>query len=240
LTSAWGIYHQVAEPTYRRALPASAFAPMRVQQFIGGVQWGADTLGLRVEYFDKRYTSLWQFAERQEPVGNGTGQARGVDVMWRWRLAQASSMRLTYSHVRSRRTDPQTGRMAASLADISHSATWIGEHVFRSLTLGTAMRYATGRPFTDVTGATRTDGTWTPVFGDPFGERMPAYLRYDVSASWYRALGERRGLVLWGSVSNVLGRENIMRYRWSDDFTTRFPVRAPFNRSVFIGTTLLL
>lgn len=69
---------------------------------------------------------------------------------------------------------------------------------------------------------------------------MPAYLRSDVSLSWYRALGERRGLVLWGSLSNVLGRENVMRYRWSEDYSVRFPVHAPFNRSIFIGTTLLL
>ena len=240
LTSAWGVYHQVAEPTYRRALPASAFSPMRVHQFIGGVQWGADTLGLRIEYFDKRYADLWQFADRQEPVGNGTGRANGVDIMWRWRLAQATSTRVTYSHVRSRRTDPHSGLMARSLADITHSVTWIGEHVHRSLTMGTSVRYATGKPFTDIVGARPDEGLAAPVYDDPFAARMPAYLRSDVSLSWYRALGERRGLVLWGSLSNVLGRENVMRYRWSEDYSVRFPVHAPFNRSIFIGTTLLL
>jgi hypothetical protein len=240
LTAAWGVYHQVAEPTFRRATPASDFHPMRVQQFIGGVQWGADSLGLRIEYFTKHYAALWQLAERQNPVGGGIGRANGIDVMWRWRLAPSTSTRLTYSHVRSRRTDPQTGLMARSTADVTHSFTWIGEHVYRSLTVGTAVRYATGRPFTDIVGTIPGAGGSSPVLGDPFAARMPVYVRNDVSLSWYRALGERRGLVLWTSLSNVFGRENVMRYRWSEDYTERFPVRAPFNRSIFIGTTLLL
>lgn len=239
-TAAVGAYHQVAEPTFRRALDASQFAPMRVTQAIVGMQWGSDTAGLRIEVFDKRYHDLWQFSRDYEPVGGGIGRSRGTDLQWRWRLTEATRTRITWSQVHSRRTDASTGALAPSIADISHSFAWITDHMLHGITLGGSLRYATGRPFTDVTGVDTIGGAPVPVYGAPFGERMPTYARADLSASWYRALGARRGLVLWGSVSNVLGRDNVMRYRWTDDYTTRFPVRAPFLRSVFIGSTLLL
>jgi len=240
LTGAWGRYHQVAEPTFRRALPASAFTPMRTSQTILGARLGSDSSGLRVEWFDKRYDALWQFTRGFDPVGDGVGTARGADVQWRMRLGATTRSRITWSHVRTRRTDPNSGALAPSIADITHSAAWITDRTIGNLTLGVAWRYATGRPFTDIVGADSTSGATVPVYGTPFGDRLPAYSRADLSASWYRALGERRGIVMWGSVSNVFGRTNVMRWRWSDDYRVRSAVSAPFIRSVFAGFTLLL
>ncbi|MCA0377419.1 MAG: TonB-dependent receptor [Gemmatimonadetes bacterium] len=239
LTAAWGTYHQVAEPTFRRALPARDFAPMRVVQAMAGVQWGSDSSGVRLEVYDKRYDALWQFTPAYAPVGGGVGHARGVDLQWRWRVSDALRTRITWSHVHARRTAPGTDVVAPSLADVSHSAAWITERIWRGITIGTALRLATGRPFTDIVGTDRSSGMPEPVYGAPFGARLPTYRRSDLSASWYRALGDRRGLVLWGSASNVFVRRNVMRYRWTDDFATRLPVQAPFLRSLFVGSTLL-
>jgi PAS domain-containing protein len=236
LTAAWGRHHQVAEPTFRRG---TVFAPMRADHWLAGLQLGGDTVGLRLELYDKSYRDLWQMTPDFEPVGGGIGSARGLDLQLRWRFSTASRSRLAWSHVRARRTDPVSGREAPTLADVTHSITWITDRTWRFLTVSSAFRYASGRPFTDIVGTTLVDGRITPVNGDPFGARLPAFLRSDLSASWYRALGERRGLVLWGSLSNVFDRSNVMRYRWSADYRVRTPVRAPFNRSLFLGTTLL-
>lgn len=240
LTSAFGIYHQIAEPTFRRETPARAFAPMRVSQWTAGLQWGSDSVGLRVEAYDKRYRDLWQFTATQEPIGGGVGHARGVDLQARWRFSAVSTARVTYSHVQARRTDPTTGVIAPTLADITHSVSTIVDRQIRGLTISSGFRYATGRPFTDILGAVPGVMPTTPVYGAPFGARLPGYLRSDLSVSWYRALGANRGAVLWGSLSNVFGRDNVMRYQWSPDFTRRTPVLAPFNRSLFVGSTLLL
>lgn len=239
LTAAWGIYHQVAEPTFRRST-STPFAPMRVAQSIIGLQWGSDSSGVRVEGYDKRYRDLWQFAPDFSPVGGGTGHARGMDMQARLRLGASSRMRLTYSHVHARRTDPASQRLAPTLADITHSLVWVSERTWRSLTVSSALRYASGRPFTDIVGGVTDSAPLAPQYAAPFAARLPTYSRTDVSLSWYRGLGERRGMVLWASASNLFGRRNVMRYRWSDDFRTRMPVLAPFNRSVFFGSTLLL
>jgi hypothetical protein len=236
LTAAWGVQHQVAEPVFYRPTSAtSRFDPMRVAQTIIGAQWGGDSTGLRVELYDKQYSNLWQFTRDFGVAGNGRGRARGADMLLRWRFSQSSISRVAWSIVDSRRSDPDTGRDAPALGDVRHSVSWITDRTFGRLTVGTAFRYATGRPFTDVVGVQ----AGAPVWGAPNAARLPGYTRSDLSFSWYRPLDGRRAVVLWGSVSNVFNRNNVMRYRWNADFQERFPVRAPFNRAIYAGATLL-
>jgi vitamin B12 transporter len=235
LTAAWGVIHQVAEPVFYRPVALDdPFAPMRVSQSILGLQWGGDTTGLRLELYDKQYRNLWQFGRRFESVGSGAGTARGADLLMRWRFSASTTSRITWSYVDSRRTDPTTGVLAPALGDVSHSVNWITDRLFGRLTVSSALRVASGRPFTDIRGA--QDGQ--PIFGNPNAERLPTYTRSDLGFSWYRPLGTR-AVVLWGEFSNVFNRTNVMRYRWSADFRERFPVRAPFNRVLYAGATLL-
>lgn len=239
-TAAWGTYSQVAEPTfYRPQGPDDRFAPMRVAQGIVGLQWGGDTLGVRVEAYSRAYRDLWQFTRDFEPVGGGRGSARGMDLLARWRPFPFLSTRLSWSAVVAERSDPHTGRLAPAPGDIRHSVAWITQRQIGTWTIGSALRWATGRPFTDIVDAVPQGADLVPVFGNPNAERLPNVRRTDVNASWYRGLGEGRGLVLWGSIANVFNRSNVMRYRWSADFTERLPVRAPFNRSAYVGATLI-
>jgi hypothetical protein len=106
--------------------------------------------------------------------------------------------RVMYSYVGSRRTDPSTGIMAPAAADITHGLTLVANRNFAgSITGGAAFRYASGRPFTPVVGATRSaDGAaWTPQHGAPGSDRLPAFGRLDLSASWFRAAGPHLQLV---------------------------------------------
>jgi hypothetical protein len=129
--------------------------------------------------------------------------------------------------------------MARAIGDLAHSVTWVTESRWRSWTIGTARRWATGRPFTDIIGTVPGESGVEPVWGAPNGTRLPDYGRFDLSLSWYRGLGADRGLVLFAAASNLFDRDNVMRYRWTSDFSARIPVRAPFNRSVYAGATLL-
>jgi hypothetical protein len=240
LTASWGRYTQVAEPTFfRPATPDAAFTPMRLEQLILGAQWGGDTLGLRFELYEKWYEGLWQFDRTLQPVGGGSGRARGADAFFKWRPFPSTMTRLTWSTVASQRTDPNTGTMARAIGDLAHSVTWVTESRWRTWTIGTARRWATGRPFTDITGTVAGPDGPEPVWGAPNAVRLPDYGRLDLSLSYFRGLGEGRGLVIFTSVSNVFDDNNVMRYRWTPDFSARIPVRAPFNRSVYVGATLL-
>ncbi|MCU0634155.1 MAG: TonB-dependent receptor [Gemmatimonadaceae bacterium] len=240
LTAAAGVLHQVAEPTFFRPRDgARDFAPMRVREVIVGAQLGTDSAGLRLELYDKRYDNLWQFTRDFGVAGGARGHARGADLFARWQFGATTRSRLSWSIVRSRRDDPHTGLDAPALGDVTHSVAWITDRQFGRLRISSALRYATGRPFTDVVGTTRAEGVVEPVWGAPNASRFPAYLRSDLSASWYRPLDGTRAVVLWGSLSNLFDRTNVMRYFWSADYTERYPVRAPFNRVLYAGATLL-
>lgn len=240
LTAALGVLHQVAEPTFNRPTESGArFAPMRVRESIVGAQWGGDSAGIRLELYDKAYDNLWQFTRNYGVAGNGRGHARGADLYVRARLNATTRSRVAWSVVRSRRDDPETGLDAPAIGDVRHSVSWITERVFGRLTVSTALRHATGRPFTDIVGTERSTAVELPVYGAPNGARLPAYWRSDISASWYRPIGGGRAMVLWGDLSNLFNRGNVMRYRWSADYRERVPVLAPFNRALYAGATLL-
>jgi hypothetical protein len=58
--------------------------------------------------------------------------------------------------------------------------------------------------------------------------------------SWLLTRKNAPTSVVWASISNVFDRRNVMRYTWDTTYTVRTPVRSPFNRSIYVGATLLL
>jgi len=232
-----GVYSQIPEPILVQRAVAT---PMRVTQGTLAVQRG-DTSGtrLRAEAYVRRWRALAQFTPTFDVVSGGTGDALGVDSELRWPLGRRARARLVWSVLDAHRTDPATGRRATAPTSVTHSVVWITEREIRRVSLSTALRYATGRPFTDIVG--RTSGVPAqPVYGAPNAERLPGYWRSDINASWLMQRRNGPTAVLWGSISNVFDRRNIMRYTWDTDYVVRTPVRSPFNRSVYVGATLLL
>lgn len=233
-----GAYHQVPEPILVRARIA---APMRVTQGTLAIERG-DPAGsrLRVEAYARRWRALAQFTPDFGVSAGGEGDALGVDSELRWQMTERARTRLIWSVLDAHRTDPRTGILAPALSSVTHSVAWLTERELGRLSLNTALRYATGRPFTDIVGRTVTDMGVVPEYGAPNATRLPGYLRSDVSLSWLLARRTGPTAVFWASISNIFDRRNIMRYTWNDEFTVRTPVRSPFNRSIYAGATLLL
>ncbi len=241
---AWGVvasvgaYHQIPEPILVRA---SMAAPMRVVQGTVALERGdANASRVRIEAYARRWRALAQFTPDFNVVADGEGTAHGVDTELRWQWREGSRTRLVWSVLDAQRTDPRTGVLALSPSSITHSVFWLTERAFGRLSINSALRYATGRPFTDIVGRTSTGDGFAPAYGAPNAERLPGYWRSDVSVSWLHAPRSGPTAVFWASLSNVFDRRNIMRYTWSTDYTVRTPVRSPFNRSVYAGATLLL
>lgn len=242
LLLAWGIYHQVPDPLhFEPSLGDPELPPMRSRQLVAGFQLGSpETALVRIEAYDKDYHELALVDRDGRVIGGGEGSSRGLDLFLRGPLGWGIDGRAAYSLVDADRTDPDTGILARSPHDVTHSLTVVGA---RSLTVGwtarAAYRYATGRPFTDVVDATFDpgDGAFVPEFGEPFVERLPDYHRLDLAASHIRRIG-RWQAVFYASLGNVFDRENVLEFRWSEDYSERFPVRSRSKRSVFFGVSL--
>jgi hypothetical protein len=214
---------------------------MRAVQGVIGLQIGSDVSMVRVEMYRKRYDDLALRTRDYAVVSGGTGSARGVDLFVKGGLPLGARVRYAMSHVDAERTDPHSGIVARAPFDIRFSHTLVAERqIGAHWNLATAYRVATGRPYTPVTGATFDDdrGVYTPEYGAPMSERLPAFRRLDVSVSWFGRITPAWQTVFYAALTNVLDRTNVQTYRYSPDYSRRMPVRSIFNRSIYFGTTI--
>jgi vitamin B12 transporter len=242
ITSAWGVYHQVPDPLYfDQALGQPGLRPMSARQVVLGAQLGEEQAIARVEIYHKRYEDLAQLTQDKIVVGGGTGRSRGADVFLKGAIPGVIGGRLSYSYVDAQRTDPGSGQMARAPFDVTHSLTLVAEKSFGAgWSASGALRYATGKPYTPVSGATfnAAQNRWIPAYSAPFSQRMSPLERVDMSVSRFTPLGAQSYLVLFASVNNLFDRVNVYEYRYNADYTGRIPVRSLFNRSFYVGGSI--
>ncbi len=196
---------------------------------------------LRMEAYHKAYRDLAQQTRDREVTSGGRGSTAGADVFLRWRGLPLVDGRIAYSFIRARRTDPDTRVLARSPFDVTHTLSVVAEHKWGSrFTLSGAWRHSTGRPYTPVAGAAFNagEGVWVPVYGAPYGERLPAFQRVDLSASLLHSFGGRNLTVFFVGIQNALDRVNVYGYRYSADYSTKIAERSQFKRSVYVGASV--
>jgi hypothetical protein len=242
VAAAGGTYHQVADPYHyaRRDGGTHDFPAMRATHALGSVQFGAGERQLRVEVYEKHYARLVELTRSYEPAGGGTGRARGFDLLAKTPLPGGWKGRATWSLIDSERTDPNTGQLARSPQDVTHTIALILDRRWRGWNVGCAWRYASGRPLTPVTGGVPgADGALVPVYGPPNSERLPARTRFDVSFSRLWGVNDHVAAVTYLSINNLFNHGNPTGYEYADDFTTRTPVPGVFARSVYFGVSFI-
>ena len=242
LTAAWGIFHQIPDPLFfEPVLGIPALPAMRAQHYIGGLSWEEGDRLVRIEAYRKRYAELAAQTRNHVTVGDGSGTASGIDLFARETIALAElDVRMAYSFIRSERTDPDSGRLAPSPFDATHTLhIVIGRNVRSWLNVGLGYRTATGTPFTPVTGAVfdRARDLWQPIYGRPMSERFPRYARLDLSINMLQRFWRDNLTILFVSMMNSLDRNNVRDYRYSADYTRRIPLNTPFPRTIYFGIT---
>lgn len=243
LTAATGVYHQVADSLfYDPALLVGAPPSMRATHAIVGIQFGEGARQLRIEAYHKEYRDIIQFTRDRGVSQGGIGSAQGLDFFAKSPLPAGLTGRVTVSLIDTHRTDPDTGILSPTPFGVRSSVTVIVERSFGPrYKAGLSWRSASGKPFTEITGATYDAGrqVYTPTFGSPFAAKLPEYQRLDFSMTGV-AWGNKRLLTAWYlSVSDVLGRANVSDYTYSADYRVRSVIPNTFNRSVYIGMSLL-
>ena len=151
--------------------------------------------------------------------------------------------RIAYSFIRSERTDPDSGHLAPSPFDATHTMNLVLNRGFGDwFEVGVAYRTATGVPFTPVLNAAfdETRELWQPVYGAPMSERLPRYARVDLSASVLQSYWRDSITVFFVSVMNSLDRANVLDYLYSADYSERIPIKPAFPRSLYFGVTSTL
>ncbi|HEV8446118.1 MAG TPA: TonB-dependent receptor [Gemmatimonadaceae bacterium] len=243
ITAALGVYHQVPDPLYMSptvGLPGAP--PERALQSVLGTQIGSGNEVARVELYDKRYEDLIGLTrDNRTAVGGGTGVARGADVFVKHRIWPFFTARMSYSYVHSWRTDAGTGVQAPAPFDITNSLTLVFDQSLpKGWSVSFAWRYATGKPFTPITGATfdPTTHVYLPQYAAPQSGRLPPEKKFDVAMSRVTRVPGNNQLVYFVSLDNVFDRTNLYEYTYTSDYSRRIPVRSLFNRSLYFGASL--
>ena len=146
--------------------------------------------------------------------------------------------RISYSFIDSERTDPDSGELAPSPFDVTHTLNVVlTRNLAEWLEVGAAWRVATGTPFTPVDAAAfdADRGVWRPLYGPPMSERLPTYSRFDLSANLLQSFWRDNLTVFYLAAMNVLDHRNISEYRYNRDYSSPLALRSPLTRTIYFG-----
>jgi tetratricopeptide (TPR) repeat protein len=209
--------------------------PRRATHLVAGVERGG-AVSLKAEGFVKSYDQYAPFGAGPSIAG---ARSRGLDLVVQLPAGERLSGSLGYSLLDAS-LDLADGRTARSPFDVTHTASGSGTlRLARSTTLGSTLRYGTGRPFTPLAGTTEgSDGRISPVHGAPMSARLPEYVRWDARVMQYVPLG-RSLLVGFVEVLNVLDRGNVASYVWDSSYREQRPTHTFYShRTIVVGFEL--
>jgi hypothetical protein len=176
----------------------------------------------RVEFYYKDYKHLQLNDDKLNFTHDGYGYAKGIDFFWKkkWKKLDA---RISLSFLDTKRKWADAPYLASTKFDITSTFTSVLEYKFHErFSGGMKYRYATGSPYTSSITA----------YND---KRVPDYHMLDLSFNYLQQLFKRNLTVFYVACNNVLGRDNILDYKYSTDFTQRVPVRSSILRSFYFG-----
>lgn len=238
-----GTFHQFPDVLlYESFYSTASLKPMRAKHVVVGYEERQGSTELRVEAYSKWYSRL----PLENAVGlltsDGNGYAYGVDVFLKGRWKRVNGW-LSYSFIHTRRREFDVPTTRPTAYDVTHNLKLIQKtSLGKGYEMSSTLRYATGRPVTDIVDAAPAqDGSWIPEYGPRFGDRLPDFVRLDARLSRFFFFSDAKYLVLYIEAINVLNHHNVLDYSYSADFTERQRIISYFgNRTVVAGFSLSL
>ncbi len=192
----------------------------------------------RIEAFAKNYsqlvsenTTFFDPNPYRFPTGtldnSGKGFANGFDVFFRDKKSiKNADVWLTYSYLDTERKFRNYAIEAMPSFATKHNFSAVYKQFFPKLglNLGATYTYTSGRPIYDY-------GSDLKNF-----DMTPSYQSVNFAASYIKVI-KNQFLVFYVSVDNVLGRENVFGYRYSNDGKQHFEVKPVAYRTFFAGVS---
>ncbi|MBT1709376.1 carboxypeptidase-like regulatory domain-containing protein [Fulvivirgaceae bacterium PWU5] len=230
---AYGIFRQTANNTWVR-LNANLEAE-KAEHYILNYQRVTGGRTFRVETYYKRYRDLVKYTGTPSPAqinNTGRGNAQGVELFWRDNeTVRGVDYWVSYSFLDTRRNYLNYPESAMPAFASRHNTSLVVKYFIESLKsqVGTTWSYTSGRPYNN------------PNKTSFNSERTPYYS--DLSVNW--SYLPKPYLIVYFSCTNVLGRDNIFGYTYSDTptadgFYNSRPVRQAAPRFLFVGIFLTL
>lgn len=232
---ATGSYRQAPRDEYLWVAPQLDYE--RANHYILNYQFLTDQRTFRVEAYYKEYKALVKFDPDRffDPAvynNKGAGYARGIDLFWRDnQTIENADYWVSYSYLDTER-DYQGFPYAARPAFTSrHNLSVVYKHFVPAwqTQFSATYTFGSGRPYNDPN---------TTVFN---GAETPDYHDLSLSISYLVS----QNIIIHGSVTNVVGRNNIFGYEYArqpaaDGTYAGRPVELPAPRFIFLGIFITL
>lgn len=226
--AAGGLYHQ---PPAAEDLSASFGSPtLPVSQawhvLAGTAVRPVPALAIEVTGFASFSEGLAVRSQASSPlraealVADGWGRAYGVQSLVRLEKTEGFSGWIAYTLMRSERQNAPNEPWRPFDFDQTHVLTALLSYTPGfGFEAGARIRYATGMPRADVTGAYYDAGRdqWQPTFGAHGSLRLPEFVQLDLRIAQRIELGDTK-LDVWLEVQNVTNQENGEEYVYSADY----------------------
>ena len=220
---AYGKFYQPPQATYLWEDNSLNFE--QATHYMVNYQWMTGDYTLRIEAYQKDYQELVKFDETFNYNNLGAGYARGVDFFWRDQVSIAKlDYWITYSFVDTER----------DYLDFPSSATpsFVSRHTFNVIANYqiTGINTRLGLSYTGASGRTYTNPN---VEGFLNARTIPYHnLNFNLSHIT-NILGNFT--VIYASVRNPFGFEQLFGYTYSADGSLRRPINPTSRRAFFLG-----
>ncbi len=204
---AYGTFEQAPRQEYLKY--SSDFKTEKASHYILNYQYTKGSKTLRAELYLKEYSDLVKFSSPTVLStttfnNNGYGYAKGIDVFWRdGKSIKNLEYWISYSYIDTQRdyknyTAEVTPSFVAKQSLSVVTKYWIGDWKSQ---IGFTHQFNTGRPYNNPNESVFMNGK-TPVYNN-------------LSFNWAYLLSQQK--ILYFSVSNVLGTQNIFGYQYANN-----------------------
>lgn len=237
LNFAYGKFYQTPDPDF--LLYSKNFDFENADHYILNYQYLGTDRTFRIEVYYKNYNSLTKGTIQSYPFYNvpvvpfsndGKGYAKGVDIFWRDKETfDYTDYWISYSYLDTKREYRSYPSLATPTFSAPHTFSIVAKRWIPEIAsmVGLTYTFATGRPY------------FNPNNPEFLGDRAKNYQNLSLNASILTSVFNNFTVVFF-SVDNLLGYENIYGYNFSTDGTRSAPILPPVLRSVFIGMFISL
>jgi hypothetical protein len=231
LNFAYGKYYQTPFKDY--LIQTTDFNYENASHYIFNYQYIDDSKTFRIELYYKDYKDLVKgnlftdpFIEPEVPFSNdGSGYAKGIDIFWRDRETFAmTDYWFSYSYLDTKRDFINFPGLATPSFATPHTFSVVIKHFVPlvSTSFGLTYTFATGRPY------------YNPNNPEYLGDKTKNYNNLSINFSYLTTVFNSFTVIFF-SVDNILGFENIYGYNYSSDGTFRMPILPTSKRAFFLG-----
>lgn len=227
---AYGDFHQAPKQDYLKFFQNLDFE--KTQHYILNYMYSVDRRTLRAEIYYKKYADLIKY-DTATPVFNsnydntGFGYAKGLDVFWR----DSKSFKnldywITYTLIDSKRNFRNYSSEVTPTFVANHTVSLVGKYWVSKWKsqISITNTFASGRPYNNLNASQFMNG------------RTKEY--NNLSMSWAYLVSQQK--ILFFSVTNILGRDNVFGYQYANSpdlngVYQRQAIGQPADRFFFVG-----